>query len=329
MDSWTLTGLGGLTLEALTYGGIIRRLVLPDGTDVVLGFKELGPYLEDHPFFGAITGRVAGRIAGAQITIDGEIFRLDANEPPNHLHGGLRGFDKQLWTATSALTTDGSPCLRLHYLSPDGDQGYPGELDVTVSYTVRADNAVLIESEVTTTKPTPVSLINHSYFNLAGEGSGDILDHELQVFVSGYVPVGEGLLPVDRLWPLDASTNLRDGKLLRDAVAGFASMHGPLYATGADGEDVVPVARLTHRPTDRVLECMTSAPYLQVYTASHLGPGHIGKSGGQYKQFAGICLECEGYPNGANAPHMGSIILRPGEVQRVTTVYKFSNADKE
>jgi aldose 1-epimerase len=324
VEAWTLCGDGGLVLEALTYGGIIRRLVLPDGTDVVLGLTELDRYIEGHPFFGAITGRVAGRIAGAQFTLDGATFRLPANEPPHHLHGGPRGFDKQLWAATPEMLADGSPSLRLHYISPDGDQGYPGELDVTVRYSLRKDNAVVIETIATTSKATPVSVMNHSYFNLAGEGRGDILDHELQVFASQFVPVGEGFVPRDRLCPVDGLTDLRAGRLLRDAVPGFDHLHGPLYATGTRGGEALLVGRVVHAPSGRVLECWTNAPYLQVYTASHLPTHYAGKSGWAYGQFAGLCLECEGYPNGVNAPQMGSIVVRPGDVQRTITIYKFS-----
>lgn len=310
VEAWTLRSEGGLVVEALTYGGIVRSILLPDGTDVVLGFDSLPPYLAGHPYYGAITGRVAGRIRGARFVVDGEEYRLAANDGVNHLHGGVEGFNKKLWRATASTHEDGSPSVAMRYLSADGDQGYPGEVDITVRYTVRGDNALVIESTATATKATPLSVMNHSYFHLAG--SEGILDHELQVFADRFVPMGEGFLPLDRIEPVDGANDLREPRLLRDAVEGFTLQHGPLYPTGAEPGEVKLVARLRHAASGRAVECWTDAPYLQVYTGAYLP-----------QKFAGLCLECEGYSNGANAPHMGSTIVRPGEVQRVTTVYKF------
>jgi aldose 1-epimerase len=326
---WTLRGRGGLTLEAMTYGGIVTRLVLPDGTDVVLGFDYLAPYLAGHTFFGAITGRVAGRITGAQFTIDGITTHLTANEAGNNLHGGPIGFDKRIWHATPITRPDGAPSLRLYLISTDSDQGFPGELNVTIDYTVTDDNAFLIETTTNTTKPTTVSLTHHGYFNLGGHQSGNMLDHTLQINANRYVPTTENFTLLDRLELVDTATDLRKPQPLREAVQHFPGEHGALYATQTQEAQREPIhiARLQHTASGRMLDCYTNAPFLQVYTASHLGGPIAGKSGAIYRKFAGICLECESYANGANAPHMGPhSILRPGETQRFTTAYKFSSA---
>lgn len=329
VEAWTLLGAGGLLLEAITYGGIVRRLVLPDGTDVVLGFDSLAPYLAGHPFFGAIIGRVTGRLTGARFTLDGTTYSLPANDGDNTLHGGPVGFDKRLWNATPRVSADGTPSLRLHHVSPDGDQGFPGTLDVTIDYSVTADNTFVIESAVTTTKPTPVSLAHHSYFNLSGHASGDVLDHMLQVNSTHVVPTVDDLTLLDRREPVNTATDLRTPQRLREAVTRFPSEHGALYPTGAHATPI-DIASLTHPAYGRQLDCATNAPYVQVYTASHLiepdAAPIAGKAGATYGKFAGLCLECEGYANAANAPHMDSRgILRPGETQRFITAYRFSS----
>ncbi|MEO6923354.1 MAG: aldose epimerase family protein [Bryocella sp.] len=326
VELWTLRGDSGLVVEAMTYGGIVTRILLPDGTDVVLGFDDLAPYAAGHPFFGAIAGRVAGRITGAQFTLDGVTTRLAANEGAHNLHGGPVGFDKRIWRATPQVRQDGAPSLQLQLQSADGDQGFPGTVDVTINYTVTADNAFLIESSATTTKPTPISLTQHSYFNLAGQGSDDIRDHTLEVLASRHVPTREDLTLLDRFEPVDATTDLRQPRRLRDAVADFPGRHGALYATEAQGA-LVPILRLTHPPSGHIMDCFTNAPFLQLYTASHLVGPITGKSGSIYNTYAGICFECESYANAANAPHMDPHgILRPGETQRFSTKYQFSSA---
>lgn len=331
IEEWTLTGATALTLVAITYGGIVTRLLLPidqdETVDVVLGFSDLESYIASDAYFGAITGRVAGRISGASFELEGKSYQLACNNHPSHLHGGLNGFDKKIWTAAGSVRPDGAPSLHLTYRSADGEEGYPGTVDVAVTYTVTNDNAFLIETEARTDKATPFSLTHHDYFNLAGESSGSIEDHKLQVDADEYIGMDDSYTLLDRIESVQGrGEDLRTPRLLRDVIPSFPKNHGGLYAVHNRGthSEPVPVARLTHPPTGRTMTCSTTNSHLQVYVASVLDGTRIGKSGSHYRRYAGICLECEGYANGANAPHIGDIILRPGSPQRHTTVYRFS-----
>ncbi len=331
VESWTLSGPGGLVLEIITYGGIVRRLLAPnlDGKldDVVLGFNDLQSYLAGHPYFGAITGRVAGRITGACFTLDGKTFALARNDPPNHLHGGIKGFDKRIWTATPVDRAGGEPSLRLSYRSPNGEDGYPGNMDVSVTYSITGDNTFLIETEAATDRPAPVNLTNHSYFNLAGEGAGSIADHELQIFSDELVPSDERHTLLGRLESVAGNGNdLREPRRLGEAILPLDKNHGELYLIRRDagaGHKLALAARLAHRASGRVLDVSTTASYLQLYTSSYLDGSLVGKSGAGYLRHAAVCLECHGYPDGVNVPALGDIVLRPGRVERHTTAYSF------
>jgi aldose 1-epimerase len=332
VEAWTLTGRGGLSLEAITYGGIITRLLAPDRNgsagDVVLGFNDLDSYLGGHPYFGAITGRVAGRIANAAFTLDGHTYRLAQNDGPNHLHGGIEGFDKRLWKATPVDREDGAPSLRLGYDSPDGEEGYPGNVRLAVTYTVNNQNEILIESEAVSDRTTPLSLTYHSYFNLAGESSGSIADHRLEIFASEFVAVDENLTATGRV-----ESTARHGSIFEtprrvgDAIGLLFQGHGDLYALPKrNGSEMRIAARLEDPASGRVMTVWTTQDYLQLYTGSHLNCSTLGKSGAMYGRHAGICLECEGYPDAANAARREGILLRPGQTQRHTTAYAFSVA---
>jgi aldose 1-epimerase len=332
VEAWTLTGSAGLTVEAITYGGIVTRLLYPAGDanwlDLVLGFNELQPYLDGHPYFGAIVGRVAGRIPNARFGVDGKTFYLSANEPPNHLHGGVNGFDKKLWTAAATPREDGAPSLQLTYCSPHGEEGYPGAVQVWVTYTVTHDNAFVIDTYACTDKPTPLSLTHHSYFNLAGEGSGSITSHTLQVYANEFVETNEDLTVSDQLRPVTGlADDLRHPTPLRETLPRLARNHGALYVVPGSGVvgEPVKIAELTHPATGRTLTCSTTENHLQVYTASAFDGSITGKSGRPYEKYAGLCLECEGYPNGVARPDLGNIILRPGEPRRHRTIYAFSS----
>jgi aldose 1-epimerase len=330
VEVWTLAGGGGLVLEAITYGGIVTRLLAPDrngnADDVVLGFNDLDSYLGGHPYFGAITGRVAGRIADAAFTLDGETYRLARNDPPNHLHGGIEGFDKRLWKATPVDREDGAPSLRLSYHSPDGEEGYPGNVRVAVTYTVTHDNVFLIETEAVSDRTTPLSLTHHSYFNLAGESSGSIEDHRLEIFASEFVPVDEYLIATGRLESTSCHGNdFRTPCRVGDAIGRLYQGHGDLYALPKrNGTAMRLAARLEDPASGRVMTVSTTQDYLQLYTGSHLNCSTKGKSDAVYARHAGICLECEGYPDAANAARRGDILLRPGQTQRHATAYAFS-----
>ncbi len=330
VEAWMLTGRGGLVLEAITYGGIVTRLLAPDlngsAGDVVLGFNDFESYLGGHPYFGAITGRVAGRIAGAAFTLDGNTHRLAQNDPPNHLHGGVVGFDKRLWRAAPVDREDGAPSLRLSYDSPDGEEGYPGNVRVTVTYTVTDDNVFLIETEAVSDRTTPLSLTNHSYFNLAGESSGSIADHRLEIFASEFVHVDENLTATGRL----ESTSLHGDifqtpRRVGDAISLLYLGHGDLYALPKqNGRKPGLVARLEDPASGRVMTVSTTQSHLQLYTGSHLNCSTKGKSGFAYARHAGICLECEGYPDAANSARREGILLHPGQIQRHATAFGFS-----
>jgi aldose 1-epimerase len=330
VEAWTLTGRGGLELEAITYGGIVTRLLAPDrngiASDVVLGFNELDSYLNGHPYFGAITGRVAGRIAGAAFTLDGNTYRLAQNDPPNHLHGGIVGFDKRLWKATPVNREDGAPSLRLSYDSPDGEEGYPGNVHVTVTYTVTDDNVFLIETEAVSDRTTPLSMTHHSYFNLAGEPSGSIANHQLEIFASEFVPVDENLTATGRLESTARRGNIfQTPRRVGDAISLLYQGHGDLYVLPKrNGNKPQLIARLEDPASGRVMTVSTTENYLQLYTGSHLNCSSKGKSGVAYAPHAGICLECEGYPDAANAERRAGILLHPGQTQRHTTAYAFS-----
>ena len=291
---------------------------------MVLGFEELSPYIEGHAYFGAMVGRVAGRLTGASFQLEGQIYRLAANDAGNSLHGGQVGFGKRVWRAKPHIRSDSSPSLRFELRSSDGDQGFPGDVEVTVDYTVTPDNTLLLETSANTTKATPFSLTNHSYFNLAGRGSGDdLLEHELQVCSDTIVPTDESFTLLDRLDAVDAGSDLRHPRRLREAVCGFAAEHGSMYHTGAEGL-LQCVARLRAPQSGWMMECSTDAPYLQVYTGSHIEGPIRGKDETSYGKFSGLCLECQNYPNAVNAPHLDARgVLFAGTTQRTTIAYRF------
>jgi aldose 1-epimerase len=330
VEAWTLAGQGGLVLEAITYGGIVTRLMAPDRNgnagDVVLGFNDLGSYLSGHPYFGAITGRVAGRISDATFTLDGNTYRLARNDPPNHLHGGIEGFDKRLWRARPVDREDGAPSLRLSYDSPDGEEGYPGNVHVAVTYTVTNQNEFLIETEAASDRTTPLSLTHHSYFNLAGESSSSIADHRLEIFASEFVPVDEHLTATGRLEPTSLHGSVfQTPRRVGDAIGLLYQGHGDLYALPhRNGSKMRLAARLEDLVSGRLMTVSTTESYLQLYTGSHLNCSSKGKSGAVYAPHAGICLECEGYPDAANASRRNDTLLHPGQTQRHTTAYAFS-----
>lgn len=332
VELWTLAGSGGLVVEAITYGGIVTRLLAPDRSgqldDVVLGYDDLEGYLAGNFYFGAIIGRVAGRIPDANFELDGKTYNLARNDPPNHLHGGIEGFNKKLWTAAPVQRADGEPSLRLTYRSPDGEEGYPGNLEVAVTYTVTDDNVFLIETEATTDRATPLSLTHHSYFNLAGHAAGSILDHSIAVFADEFVPLNEHIALTGRLEPVNGNNDLRRERLLADVAPQLFARHGDMYALPArENRQLVRASRVTHAPTGRVLTASTTESFLQLYTGSHLEGPFAGKDGATYSRHSGLCLECEGYPDPSNRALRNSTIVRPGETQRHVTAYAFSMAD--
>jgi aldose 1-epimerase len=342
VEAWRLVGAGGLEVEILTYGGIVLRLLVPDRAgrraDVVLGFSELDSYLAEQPagfpFFGAIIGRVAGRITGGVFDLQGRTYKLVLNDPPNHLHGGIHGFDKRIWIAAPRRSGE-NVSLQLTYCSPDGEEGYPGTVNVSVTYTVTAENVLLIATEAVTDVSTPLSLTHHSYFNLGGEAAGSIADHELEIYADEFVAADSHMTLLGRLESVaNQGNDLRHSRTLRDVIPHIAQNHGDLYLLRKPPADIsgsrpVPAARLLHPGSGRILNVSTTERYLQLYTGSGLDGSIIGKSSVPYDRHSGICLECEGYPDVANRPSLGNAILRPGVKQCQTTAYAFATTAME
>lgn len=333
VEAWTLRGAGNLVAEIITYGATVTRLLAPDRTgrpaDVVLGFNNLESYRANRAYLGAIAGRVAGRISGGRFPLDGRTYDLARNDGPNHLHGGIEGFDKKVWAASPVSCKDGAPALRLSYRSADGEEGYPGAVDVTVTYTVTDDDVLLVETEAAADRATPVNLTQHSYFNLAGECAGSVADHELQIHAGYFAVTDECMTLTGHEEPVDGRSNdFRRLRNLGEALPALFQKHGDLYrvrdaqAHGGAAKLIL-AARLEHPPTGRVLEVSTTATHLQLYGGAHLDGSLMGKSGVAYQRNAGLCLECEGYPDGVNTPEMGDIVVRPGKPQRETTTYAF------
>ncbi len=328
-----LRGARGLAVDFLSLGGIVTRILAPDRHgrlgDVVLGFADPARYREPHPYFGAIAGRVAGRISGARFTLDGLSYRLAANDGANHLHGGPLGFHLQPWRVEPQAGSTGVASYRLSRRSADGEEGYPGNVDVRITYSVTDDNVFIIETEATTDRATPFSLTHHSYFNLAGESSGSIEDHYLEIQADTFAPTDEAMTLLGRRTPVDTANDFRQARRLGDAIPTLFQRHGDLYflPTAPSGPKLRRVARLLDPASGRVLTVSTDEACLQLYTGASLDGSLVGKSSRPYGRHAGLCLECEGYPDAANHPDLDPAdILRPGQTLRRTTHYAFSVA---
>jgi aldose 1-epimerase len=331
---YTLRNAHGLRADIATYGGIVTRLEVPDRkgrmADIVLGYDSLADYLAGSPYFGAIVGRYGNRIAGARFTLDGTAYTLAANDGPNTLHGGLTGFDKVVWQAESYADSSGVR-LRLHYASADGAEGYPGRLDVTVTYALTNDDALHIDYRLTTDRPTVRNVTHHGYFNLAGHNAGDILAHELMLAANRFTPVDSTLIPTGELkevtgTPFDFRTPIAIGARIgqddEQLRLGRGYDHN-FVLNGAAG--TLRLAASVHEPmTGRVMEVLTTEPGVQFYSGNFLDGSNVGKGGARYQHRAGFCLETQHFPDSPNHPEFPSTVLRPGEEYRSTTVYRFS-----
>jgi aldose 1-epimerase len=333
---YTLTNDHCMEVKILTYGGIVQSLSIPDRdgrvANVALGFDNLQDYVENNsPYFGAIIGRYANRIAGGQFTLDGVTYELPQNNGPNTLHGGNKGFDKRVWAATEVSGRD-HVGLELRYTSPDGEQGFPGTLKVKVTYTLTQDNELHMDYHATTDEPTVVNLTNHSYFNLSGEGTGTIYDHRLEINAGRYTPVDETLIPTGKIAPVagtpfDFRKPMPIGERIRDnhpqIVIGRGYDHNFVLDRGGD-KGLVLAARATDPTSGRVLEVFTTEPGMQFYSGNFLDGTLVGTSGKVYRQSDGFALETQHFPDSPNQPKFPSTVLRPGEVFDSTTVYGFS-----
>jgi aldose 1-epimerase len=335
---YTLSNAKGVEARIMNRGGILVSLKVPDrqGTigDVVLGFDTLDGYLKENPFFGAIVGRYGNRIAKGHFTLDGHEYTLAINNGENALHGGLKGFDKQLWTAKPGETKDG-PSLTLSYVSKDGEEGYPGTLTATVTYTLTNANELRIHYHATTDKPTVLNLTNHSYFNLAGQGNGDILGTHLTINADRFTPVDKGLIPTGELrsvegTPFDFRKPTAIGARIEQPEEQLKLGGGYDHNFVLNGQ--AGTLRLAARATDpksgRVLEVLTTEPGVQFYTGNFLDGKIVGKGGKTYGRRYGFCLETQHYPDSPNKPSFPSTVLRPGATYDTTTVFKFSTDGK-
>lgn len=330
---YTLRNANGLLAKITNYGGILTELHVPDRAgkfgDVVLGFERLDQYLARHPYFGAMIGRVANRIARGRFTLDGLEYQLAANNGPNHLHGGIKGFDKKVWKATAEITPSG-PRLILTSTSPDGEEGYPGTVRVTVSYVLTHSDELRIEMKATTEKATPVNIAHHSYWNLAGHHSGDILKHELMLKGDRYTPVDETLIPTGAIEPVkgtpfDFTQPKPIGKDVDQLPRAAGSPGGYDHNFVVNGEiGQLRLAARVHEPSSgRIMEIYTTQPGVQFYTGNFLDGSMVGKGGAVYKKHGGLCLETQHYPDSINKPNFPSCVLRPGQRYDHVMVHKF------
>ena len=335
VDEFTLTNASGMEVRIITYGGSITTVKAPDRTghfrNIVMGLNTLEDYELRNSYFGCITGRFANRIAHARFALEGVSYTLAANNGPNHLHGGLQGFDKRIWTA-EPFSGAQEAGVRLSYLSPDGEEGYPGALETTVTYTLNDANELRIDYQAVTDKATIVNLTNHSHFNLAGDGMGDVSGHILMVNADGYTPVDDTLIPTGQVAPVDGTPfDFRQPKAI---MSGVRSSHPQIvlgrgydhnWAINRPSPDdgrLVLAARLYEPGTGRTLEVSTTEPGIQVYGGNFFNATVVG-SGGLYRQGDGIALETQHYPDSPNQPAFPTVVLRPGETFRSMTVYRF------
>lgn len=334
---FTLTNEQGTEIKITNYGGIVTSLKVADKEgelgDVVLGFDDLEGYLQEGvPYFGAIIGRYGNRIANAQFELDGETYQLAANDGPNHLHGGEKGFDKRLWDAESFENEDGTG-VRLQYLSEDGEEGYPGNLSVEVTYTLTNDDELKIDYTATTDKATVVNLTNHSYFNLAGHDHGTILDHRVMIDADEFLPVDETLIPTGEFrsvedTPFDFTKPTLVGRRINKDNEQIARGQGYDHCWVLNGEmgEMRQVATVHEPASGRFMEVFTTEPGIQFYTGNFLD-GSLSGKGATYSHRSGLCLETQHYPDSPNQPDFPSTVLRPGETYSTQTTYKFSVKD--
>jgi aldose 1-epimerase len=337
VERYTLTNARA-RVRILTYGGIVQTIEVPDKGDqsanVALGYASLDEYFGGNTFFGAIIGRYANRIAQGRFSLDGAMYQLPTNNGSNSLHGGACGFDQRIWQARASQNAE-NVALHLTYTSPHGDQGYPGELSVEVMYTLGGANDLRLDYRATTDRPTIVNFTNHSYFNLAGEGAGDIGDHVLRLHADRYTPIDATLIPTGAIepvanTPLDFTTPTRIGERIRAGFQQLVLAHGydhnfVLNRAGLRaGGELMLAAVAEHPASGRVLEVSTIEPGIQFYSGNFLDGTRVGASGRVYRQGDGFTLETQHYPDSPNHPNFPSTVLRPGEIFSSTTVFRFS-----
>ena len=330
VDLYVLSNSKGMTAKVMTYGATITEIDAPDRQgalgDVVLGFDSLDGYLSKEPFFGATVGRVGNRIAKGLFTLNGQTYKLATNDGPNHLHGGVKGFDKRVWNAEVVPGPDDS--VRFSYLSADGEEGYPGNCSVSVVFTLTAENELRIEYSVTTDKDTPANVTNHSYFNLGGADKGGILDNEVTINADRFTPVDATLIPTGELkpvagTPMDFRTATPVGAHLQE-VGGKPVGYDHNYVLNRDGEGLSLVATVHDPKSGRTLSVRSTEPGVQFYSGNFLDGSITGKKGVAYKQYWGLCLETQHFPDSVNHANFPSYVIKAGQTYRSTTVLGFT-----
>ena len=334
VEVYTLSNTGGMVAKVMTYGATLTELHVPDAkgqtADVVLGFDTLAEYASDkNQYFGCTTGRFANRIAKGRFTVDGKEYRVATNDGPNHLHGGVkRSLDKVVWKA-KPLDAPSGQAVQFTYRSPDGEEGFPGNVSITVTYTLTDTNRLRIGYKATTDKPTPINLTNHSYFNLGGAGSGTILDHELRIAADGYTPTDATLIPTGKIEPVKGTpldftrpvpVGNRIGQLNDTPAKGYD--HNFVLRRPTEIADSEPDAFLRDPKSGRSMYVNTTEPGVQLYSGNHLF-GQSGKGKKVYARNGALCIETQHYPDSVNQPAFPSTVLRPGKTYTQTTVYRF------
>jgi len=332
-DAVMLKNSHGMEVRAIPYGGIITSILVPDRSghldDVVLGYDNAESYIKNNgPFMGAIIGRYGNRIAKGAFTLDGQTYRLATNNGPNHLHGGNKGFDKVMWQTEEFRNADGTGVI-FRYTSPDGDEGYPGTLQVRVTYTLTDRNELIVDYFATSDKATPVNLTQHSYFNLTG-AARDVLDHEVTINADRYTPVDPTMIPTGSLQPVDgtpfdfrkpATIGSRINEPDEQLTNGMGYDHN--FVLNPSGDGLIHAARVVEPSTGRVLDVFTTEPGMQFYTGNFLDGSITGKAGHVYQRRFAFCLETQHFPDSPNQPQFPSTILRPGNEYRSRTIFAF------
>ncbi|HXN36181.1 MAG TPA: aldose epimerase family protein [Opitutaceae bacterium] len=332
VDLYVLTNANGIVAKVMTYGATLTELDTPDRggkpDDIVLGFDNLAGYLKKEPYFGAIVGRVGNRIAKGRFTLDGKAYQLATNDGPNHLHGGIKGFDKVVWDAR-VVPSDGGQAVEFTYLSRDGEEGYPGNCTVRATYRLSDANELSISYVVTTDRDTPVNVTNHSYFNLGGPERGGILDHVLTLNADRFTPVDSTLIPTGELkdvagTPMDFRKPTRVGEHLGE-VGKNPIGYDHNYVLNGGGGALSPVATVYDPASGRVLEITSTEPGVQFYSGNFLDGTLTGKKGVVYRQYWGLALEPQHFPDSVNQPNFPSYVLKAGQTYTSETVYRFSD----